>query len=276
MAVRQSQETSVKAALIVAAAVLLGLVASQSARSTGPRETAAVAAVEALVKAYPEHLAAVEGGMLVWKDGTRMEIDDGKGAKSLEQMLDGPDIKDMFVMRYPLGRKGTPPARDFDPGRVRFPPLFDKMYGNCTKESVTGSLDTVPWVPGKGGSAIRFSRTNGAAEALRKVSAELDQLPARFDEFLVPSAGTFNCRPIAGTTRLSAHGHAVAIDISIKRAHYWRWSKPDADGKPVFRNDIPWEIVEIFERHGFVWGGKWYHYDTMHFEFRPELIATAE
>ena len=31
-------------------------------------------------------------------------------------------------------------------------------------------------------------------------------------------------------------------------------------------------IVEIFERHGFIWGGKWYHYDTMHFEYRPELL----
>ena len=38
---------------------------------------------------------------------------------------------------------------------------------------------------------------------------------------------------------------------------------------------VPHEIVEVFERHGFIWGGKWYHYDTMHFEYRPELLATA-
>jgi peptidoglycan LD-endopeptidase CwlK len=40
------------------------------------------------------------------------------------------------------------------------------------------------------------------------------------------------------------------------------------------------EIVAIFEKHGFIWGGKWYHYDTMHFEYRPELMparaATAQ
>ena len=35
---------------------------------------------------------------------------------------------------------------------------------------------------------------------------------------------------------------------------------------------FPLEIVEIFERHGFIWGGRWKHYDTMHFEFRPELL----
>jgi hypothetical protein len=35
---------------------------------------------------------------------------------------------------------------------------------------------------------------------------------------------------------------------------------------------MPLEIIDIFERHGFIWGGKWYHYDTMHFEYRPELL----
>src|ERR1700737_4809713 len=29
-------------------------------------------------------------------------------------------------------------------------------------------------------------------------------------------------------------------------------------------HEIPLEIVHIFEQHGFIWGGKWYHYDTMH------------
>src|SRR5262245_1812136 len=28
-----------------------------------------------------------------------------------------------------------------------------------------------------------------------------------------------------------------------------------------------------FEKYGFIWGGHWYHYDTMHFEYRPELLA---
>jgi hypothetical protein len=40
----------------------------------------------------------------------------------------------------------------------------------------------------------------------------------------------------------------------------------------IQENRIPWEIVEVFEKHGFISGGKWYHYDTMHFEYRPELL----
>jgi hypothetical protein len=42
---------------------------------------------------------------------------------------------------------------------------------------------------------------------------------------------------------------------------YWLWSP-----KGGYRNRIPIEIVEIFEKHGFIWGGKWGHFDTMHFE----------
>lgn len=43
-----------------------------------------------------------------------------------------------------------------------------------------------------------------------------------------------------------------------------------------YRNRIPADVVQAFERHGFIWGGRWYHYDTMHFEYRPELLARAD
>ena len=78
---------------------------------------------------------------------------------------------------------------------------------------------------------------------------------------------------MAGTVQPSAHGYGIAIDIAVKPSHYWRWSKPDTAGRPVWRNAIPIEIVQIFERHGFIWGGRWSHYDTMHFEYRPELLV---
>ena len=39
-----------------------------------------------------------------------------------------------------------------------------------------------------------------------------------------------------------------------------------------YKNRMPLEIVEAFEHEGFIWGGQWAHYDTMHFEYRPELL----
>ena len=231
--------------------------------------------LDIIVKSYPDFLDRHEDGALVWKDGTRMPFDDGIRDKPFEALLDKPSIRDMFYAPYPLAHDAPPPGPNVDPGRVRYEPLFAKMYGDCRKREVEKSLVDVVWLPKKWGKPIRVSKVNGAAEALRKVSAELDQLPASFDKFLFPLAGTYNCRPIAGTTRISAHGFGLAVDISTRHAHYWLWAKGKADPIP-YRNAIPPEIVTIFEKHGFIWGGKWYHYDTMHFEYRPEMIAAGK
>jgi len=71
-------------------------------------------------------------------------------------------------------------------------------------------------------------------------------------------------------------GFGIAIDIAAAHSHYWLRAKPGAGGHIAYKNEIPWEIVRIFEANGFIWGGKWYHYDTMHFEYRPELIGAAK
>jgi hypothetical protein len=84
--------------------------------------------------------------------------------------------------------------------------------------------------------------------------------------------GTFTWRHIDGTDRLSAHCFGIAVDINIKYSHYWKWDLKDPEDEYHYANRIPVEIVEIFEKYGFIWGGKWYHYDTMHFEYRPELL----
>jgi hypothetical protein len=230
------------------------------------------AAGRRLVAAYPEFLSGVENGELVWKDGTRMQIDDGRGQKTAKELLDHPDLEDMFAWPYPAGESAAPPAFEVDPGRVRFQPLFDRMYGDCTKGETSGKLIEIVWLPKKAKQRLKVTRVNGVADRLEAVSRELDELPAAFDPYLFPSAGTYNCRPIAGTKRASVHGAGIAIDIALKHAHYWRWTKPGPDGRHRFRNSIPPEIVAIFEKHGFIWGGRWYHYDTMHFEYRPELL----
>jgi len=45
-----------------------------------------------------------------------------------------------------------------------------------------------------------------------------------------------------------------------------------AHGVAPYHNSMAAEVIQAFERHGFIWGGRWYHYDTMHFEYRPELL----
>jgi hypothetical protein len=66
------------------------------------------------------------------------------------------------------------------------------------------------------------------------------------------------------------HAYGAAMDINAKYADYWRWSQNPVN--PAWRSQIPIEIVRVFEKHGFIWGGYWHHFDTMHFEYRPELL----
>jgi D-alanyl-D-alanine carboxypeptidase len=219
-----------------------------------------------LIRAYPEFLSHVENGELVWRDGTRMRLSDGRDGKTPDQLLDAPDLDDMFAWPYPKGRLAAAPQDD--PGRVRYAQFFQKMYGDCTKGGVSRNLSPVEWLPGHGGGKVQVTRVNGVDKALAKVSLDLAKLPPQMiGTYLIPSAGTYNCRVIAKTNRTSAHGYGIAIDIATSKSDYWQWSSGGA-----YRNRIPYEIVEIFERHGFIWGGKWKSFDTMHFEYRPELL----
>src|SRR5207344_1478195 len=85
-------------------------------------------ALGALVAAYPDHLARYEGNDLIWKDGTRMPISDGRSHKTFDQLLDTPDIKDQFAFPYPLGPEFRQPDVNVDPGRIRYEKFFVKMY----------------------------------------------------------------------------------------------------------------------------------------------------
>ena len=256
--------------LMRGAVFALGLAGAGDFGLAGSVGSAVPGGVERLVWAYGSAIARIEGGDLVWHDATRMSVDDGRGVKSFEAWLATPDLKDMFRQAYPAGAPAVAPPRNFDPGRARNRALFDKLYGDCVTGGVVANLVNVVWLPKKYGKPLPFNGRHGAAERLAAVSRRLDDLPSRFDDFLLPPAGTYHCRPIAGTSRISAHGYGIAIDLAVKRSHYWRWA---GGVEGAYRNDIPEEIVAAFEAEGFIWGGRWAHYDTMHFEYRPELIG---
>lgn len=249
----------------------VALVIALPAKAAGDNERLA----EILVASYPDFLEGHSGNDIIWKDGSKSPFDDGKPNKSFDQLLNAPSLKDMFLTIYPSAMPEAQPPKDFDPGRVRNQAFFLKMYGDCRKGEVTKSLVDIVWLPKKWGRKLQVTRINGVDKALQAVSDELDRLPKSFDRFLVPPAGTFNCRSIAGTGRMSAHGTATAIDIATAHAGYWRWAASGASPTAAWRNEVPAEIVRIFESHGFIWGGKWHHFDMMHFEYRPEIIAAG-
>ena len=88
-------------------------------------------------------------------------------------------------------------------------------------------------------------------------------------------------RNIASSESRSFHAYGAAIDILPKSLGgletYWLWTArntPDWWTVPYSRRfHPPEEVVRIFESFGFIWGGKWRFYDTMHFEYRPEILV---
>ena len=225
-----------------------------------------------LVQSYPDAIKAIDGNNLLLKSGLQLTIDDGK-KKTHGQKLKNADIEDMLSQIYPLGIcdgsfEGPPSPRNIDPGRIRNDEFFRDLYGR-TEAEARKHLTIIDWF----GTKLPFTTVNGADKALIKVRDALAKLPPDLHKYFTKTGGTFNWRNIAKTSRLSVHSFGAAIDLNTKFADYWIWAGGKAGDVPEYKNQIPPEIVEIFERHGFIWGGKWYHFDTMHFEYRPALIA---
>lgn len=255
------------------AALILGAARANAEYISHPPAVSIISA--RLSAGYPGIVTGIDGNDVVFADGSKLPFDDGRSGKSFSEWLETPDIEDMFGLGYPAGAALSAPPKDFDPGRARNGAFFEKIYGDCETGGVTNNLVEINWLPNKSGGHVKVTKINGVAGHLRAVSAELDALPSRFDAYLIPTAGTYNCRAIAGSKSRSAHGYGIAIDISLKHAGYWRWAKREPGGTIAYHNAIPPEIVAIFEKHGFIWGGRWHHYDTMHFEYRPELLSVA-
>jgi hypothetical protein len=123
-------------------------------------------------------------------------------------------------------------------------------------------------------------------EPLAAVERDLLQLAARSAPVAawiasIEIAYSFIVRDISAADTPSYHGWGLAFDLVPSsyegRAVYWRWSRAlDREGWQSIpmagRWSPPHAAIEVFERHGFVWGGKWAYFDMIHFEYRPEII----
>jgi len=87
-------------------------------------------------------------------------------------------------------------------------------------------------------------------------------------------------RNISATQSRSFHSYGAAIDLLPRSLGglqtYWLWTSqhtPEWWTVPYSRRfHPPPEVITAFESFGFIWGGKWRYFDTMHFEYRPEIL----
>jgi hypothetical protein len=228
-----------------------------------------------LMLAYPEFVKDVErdssGNVyVIMKSGTKILYDDKK-EKSHEQKLANPDLEDMMYQKYPLSSINSLMDENYDPGRGRVYALLKEVYGG-SKAKVETNLVNV-----NVGGSYQFNRSNNAAESLKnamKVLVPLAKNSRNVSACLYPCSGTFNYRYISGTNRLSAHSFGIAIDLARDKRDYWQWATREQGNKRI--ESYSKELVQVFEKNGFVWGGKWGHFDILHFEYRPEIILKAK
>lgn len=228
-----------------------------------------------LLLAYPDFLQDASKDSLLWNDGTKMPLrvnllegsyqDDAY----YEFALNNPDLRHQLAMKYPTDKIII--QNNYDPGRIRYEPFFEKMYGK-TEYEVRKNLTTVYWLPSTLNKPILVTKVNGVDKQVQAISNELDRLP-HLHKYVNNLAGTYNYRAISGTSRKSAHSWGIALDINTRFSNYWKWSKEKRNDPFIYVNIIPKELISIFEKYGFISGAKWGdHFDTMHFEFRPELL----
>jgi hypothetical protein len=217
------------------------------------------------MKYYPQ-IIKYENNALFFNDGTTMQYDDGKRKNKIE-LLNNPDVEDMFYYTY-----STSENVKNDAGRIRNEAFLKKIYGT-SKQEVLRNLTSITWCKNLSAQSIYVSKINAFDKVVTQLSEELDKHPA-YKKYLTKIGGTFNWRFIAGTQRLSNHSFGITIDINTEYSNYWQWDCKctDENKVPTYKNKIPLDLVKIFEKYGFIWGGRWEHYDTMHFEYRPELV----
>ena len=220
-----------------------------------------------LGKYYVGKPAMVDGGW-GWQlpDGGTIPWDDGR-PKSADEQPETPDLEELFATPYvpgpilPVSGEGEIE----DPGRVRVEQLFLATYGS-TRDDVLDHLGKIKFF------GVRFRFHEKALPALERVVVRLEAAlkdNPKWLPFFTDIGGTWQWRTIARSKSLSTHSWGIAIDLNVERGYYWR-NEPEA--KRVWKNSVPQAIVDAFEAEGFIWGGRWFHYDTMHFEYRPELL----
>jgi len=224
--------------------------------------------------AYPEYITNIEESngfvYLIMKSGKKLLYDD-KNRKNSQQKLAKPDLQDTLEQIYPLSSIKSIMEVNFDPGRLRCYGLLSEVYGT-SKQDIESKLTKVK----VGYTNYQFNGNNGAARSLRAVMKDvmlLSEENQNVRRCLLPCSGTFNYRVISGTNRLSPHAFGIAIDLASDKRDYWKWASKEAGQKRL--SSYPNKLVEIFENNGFVWGGKWSHFDILHFEYRPEFILKA-
>lgn len=228
-----------------------------------------------LMMAYQDEIKDIEvskdGYIYLILNNNEKIIYDDKNEKNQYEKISNADLQDTLEIIYPLNSINAV-VEGIDPGRGRDYKFLNSIYGkNQTK--IENNLSYFSTSCGN----IMFNKNAKAGEALKKALNEakvLAEKDNKINNYIFPISGTYNYRVIQDTGRLSPHAYGIAIDLNRNDSDYWKWVDKSKGSKRI--EGYPKELVKIFENNGFVWGGKWEHFDILHFEYRPEIILKSK
>jgi hypothetical protein len=234
---------------------------------------ALVANPQCYLQAYPDLIQSADNTTVVLKNGISLPYKTTDAKISWDDKINNADLEMQLSQIYDKGGIQTPPPYLFDPGRLRYQPFFQAVYGKDQK-AIEKNLVQIDWPTLKGSIKLPVNKINNVDKKLYAIGQEIARLP-KSERIWAQGATTYCYRVIKDTNRLSMHSFGIAIDLAPDTTQYWKNEAPNETDKIGYKNTMPLSIVRIFEKHGFIWGGRWYHYDTMHFEYRPELLASS-
>jgi len=231
------------------------------------------ASPQCYTQGYGDLITSADETSLILKEGSIFPYHTASPQATWDEKINNADLSTQLIQPYDAGGIQTPPPYLFSPGRLRYQPFFQALYGKDQK-AIEKNLVTIQWPTLKGSVKLPVNRVGGVDKKLYAIGQEIAKLPKN-ERIWAEGATTYAYRVIKDTDRLSMHSYGIAIDLAPATTQYWKDEALSETAHIGYKNTMPLSIVRIFEKHGFIWGGRWYHYDTMHFEYRPELLAPS-
>ncbi len=162
--------------------------------------------------------------------------------------------------------------------------FFEAIYDTSTRKDVERHITKTMFLGKQVSVHEEIVELLARVEEQILAAAQTDDAVKAFMESISSIEG-YSWRQIRDTNGISFHSMGLAIDILPgswqNKIIYWNWEKNKGNEDwmliPLSERWMPPDIViDIFEKEGFIWGGKWTVWDNMHFEYRPELILGRE
>jgi hypothetical protein len=157
--------------------------------------------------------------------------------------------------------------------------FFDALWDVRNRDEAWANVKTIKFLGRE--VLVHYAIMEELALIEKRIQAQAqDDAALRLWISRLQSITAWNWRNIAGSQSRSNHSYGTAIDLLMPTQRgmetYWLWTQQkNVDWWAVpytSRLQPPQAVIEAFEAYGFIWGGKWQFYDTMHFEYRPEIL----